>query len=145
MVTPTLGDPCPAGAECSYSDDCGSVTYGCVDGVWAQTDASGCGAGAVPCADGPEADDPCDGLGEVCDPDGDCREVLECGAFYWEAFDVCTDVVCSEADPIMPGAACDSMPTQFCSGGPPCEAFTYRCLDGVWSVFGGGAVPPECQ
>ena len=86
---PDVGAPCKAGDGCTYGDDCGSWTYSCVDGVWAQTDGSGCGLPPVACGEAAEGDG-CDSLGEVCDEDEDCVDVLECEGFEWVAHAMCT-------------------------------------------------------
>ncbi len=139
-----VGSACSnEGEVCEYGDDCGSWVYSCVEGVWTQTDGTGCGATPIPCAEAVDGD-ACGEPGDVCDPDADCLQVLECEGYVWRAYDVCTEMACADAQPVEPGGTCELPQGQFCNGAAPCEGISYNCIDGAWAPFGSG-IPKGCD
>jgi hypothetical protein len=127
-VYPSHGQACDTpGAECSYGDDCGSWDYVCEDGVWVTIDASTCGEVPIACEDGPSDGDPCWGQ-EECDPDGDCRDVLQCESGIWTLRAVCSAEYCVGAEQ---GGVCDEIDR---SCPYPCgpDAPVYRCTVDGW-------------
>lgn len=124
------------GAVCDYADDCGGVSYTCQAGAWVQGDAWGCGIDAVPCSDNPAPGDSCD-TEDVCDPDGDCLDVLECEGFFWASHDVCSEVACEEAAP-QHGGTCELEEGRVCQIDHACGSKIFTCHDGYWT-FNGGA------
>jgi hypothetical protein len=121
-------------AVCEWADDCGGETLECQGGVWVATDAFGCAADPIPCSAGPSALDPCDD-DAICDPDGDCRDVLECAAYTWQAYAVCSEDYCAAAAPVA-GKACDSE-ERVCGVEHPCGSRLFSCTDGWWHFIGG--------
>jgi hypothetical protein len=134
------------GEVCSNGDDCGSWTYECQSGTWVQIDGSGCGADPVACSETPVEGDGCgENWGEVCDPDGDCLDVLECDSYEWRFHEVCTEVYCAEAAPEQ-AKACDD-PGRFCEAEHVCGERTYRCFGDYWEFFAGALceAPQPCS
>jgi hypothetical protein len=122
------------GAVCQWADDCGGQTLECQDGLWVTTDATGCFAEPIACAEGAAELDSCDG-DPPCDPDGDCRDVLECVGYTWLAYDVCSEEYCPAAAP-QEGKACDSE-ERSCTDEHRCGNRTFQCVDGWWHFIGG--------
>jgi hypothetical protein len=144
---PAPGQPCDEeGLECGYGDDCGGDTVKCQDGAWIYTAYAyeECGIPFIACSEGPEGGDACSNPGEVCDPDGDCQNVLECGRFTWLALDECSAITCETVQPVVAGEPCDLEVHGHCPGAPPCEPYTYWCHTTGWrKVWGGYA--EECK
>ena len=135
---PTVQDgaACPReGAVCEWADDCGGETLECLDGLWVQTEATGCFADPVPCSASPSSGDACD-EDDPCDPDGDCRDVLECAGYTWVAREVCTEEYCRAAAPAA-GKACDEE-ERGCWIDHRCGDRVFLCIEGWWHFVGGG-------
>ena len=128
------GGPCPREDDfCGFADDCGSEGYSCEDGVWVAVE-TGCFGDPVPCSEAPQEFDSCD-QDPPCDPDGDCRDVLECSGYTWLAYDVCSEEYCPAAAP-QQGKACDEE-ERSCFFDHPCGRRLFLCLDGWWHLTGG--------
>ncbi|HKE18773.1 MAG TPA: hypothetical protein VKB80_28040, partial [Kofleriaceae bacterium] len=133
--TVEAGAPCAReDAVCEWADDCGGETLECQGGVWIATEERGCAADPVPCTAAPGDLDACD-HDSTCDPDGDCRDVLECASYTWRAYAVCSEEYCPAAAPV-PGKACDSE-ERACDVEHPCGSRLFSCLDGWWHFIGG--------
>jgi len=140
------GDPCrQPGARCSYGDDCGTWEYECQGGSWVQVDGTGCGGDPVACDDAPVPGDSCDLEAPPCDRDGDCLDVLECEAYSWVAYDVCTTDYCAAAAP-QSGKACDE-PNRSCGVENECGSRLFNCVEGYWRFTGGDIceIPQPCS
>jgi hypothetical protein len=153
--TTSPADPCDGftgggsctleGHQCTYGDDCGGSEYRCEDGQWVKIDGWGCEGDPVACADGPVDGDSCD-FDEPCDLDGDCLDVLECDAYTWRAYAVCSEVACAEPEPHH-GAVCSLEEGRVCQIDHACGLKMFTCHEGYWT-FNGSAIceePVPCE